>query len=128
MPTCSLTTCTADNGKLRAEVETTLQTLGRTRRADAGRRRVSTADARGIANGIGSSVTGRRSSAADDATLQIKREQLLYAKVEGVVRGIKLTQGAAKEPRQVAISREASIAGSRRRLSADVASGRLVCR
>ena len=99
---------TADNGKLRSEVETTLQTLA----------------AHGVLMQVGDEfrLQTREGSewdrefrnrqtklGADDATLQIKREQLLYAKVEGVVRGIKLTQGAAKEPRQVAISREASI-------------------
>lgn len=99
---------TADNGKLRAEVETTLQTLA----------------AHGVLMQVGDEfrLQTREGSewdrefrnrqtklGADDATLQIKREQILYAKVEGVVRGIKLTQGAAKEPRQVAISREASI-------------------
>lgn len=99
---------TADNGKLRAEVEATLEKLY----------------AHGVLLKVGDEYrlqtregaqwdqefrNRQTKLGADDATLQIKREQLLYAKVEAVVRAVKLTQGAAKEPRQIAINRDATM-------------------
>lgn len=99
---------TADNGKLRADVESTLQTLV----DDGALMRVG--DEYLLQTRIGAEwdreFRNRQTKlGADDATLQIKREQLLYGKVETVVRGIRLTQGGAKEPRQLAISRESSL-------------------
>lgn len=41
----------------------------------------------------------------DDADLQIRRDQLLYAEVDRVIRSVKIVQGAAKEARQMS-SRE----------------------
>ncbi len=42
----------------------------------------------------------------DDAAIQFKRDQLLYGEVDKTVRAIKVIQGAAKEPRQFLIHRE----------------------
>lgn len=45
---------------------------------------------------------------SDDAAVQFQRDQLLYSETDKIIRGIKLIQGAAKEPRQFSISREGS--------------------
>lgn len=42
----------------------------------------------------------------DDAAIQFKRDQLLYAEIDKTIRGIRVIQGAAKEPRQFLIHRE----------------------
>jgi len=42
----------------------------------------------------------------DDADLQIRRDQLLYAEADRVIRSVKILQGAAKEARQIVISRD----------------------
>jgi hypothetical protein len=42
----------------------------------------------------------------DESNLQFRRDQLLYATFDKVVRGVKLLQGAAKEPRQLNIHRD----------------------
>lgn len=42
----------------------------------------------------------------DDAAIQFKRDQLLYGEVDKTVRAIRVIQGAAKEPRQFLIHRE----------------------
>jgi hypothetical protein len=42
----------------------------------------------------------------DDATLQLRRDALLYAEADRIVKGLKLLQGAAKEPRSLSIHRE----------------------
>lgn len=42
----------------------------------------------------------------DDKSIQFRRDQLLYAEADGIVRGLRLTQGAAKESRQFAIHRD----------------------
>ena len=44
----------------------------------------------------------------DDAAVQFQRDQLVYSETDKIVRGIKLIQGAAKEPRQFLISREST--------------------
>jgi hypothetical protein len=43
---------------------------------------------------------------ADDAAIQFKRDQLLYAEIDGIIRGVRIVQGAAKEPRAFAIHRD----------------------
>ena len=43
---------------------------------------------------------------SDDGAVQFQRDQLLYSETDKIVRGIKLVQGAAKEPRQFLISRD----------------------
>lgn len=45
---------------------------------------------------------------SDDGAVQFQRDQLLYSELDKIVRGVKLIQGAAKEPRQFSISRDAS--------------------
>lgn len=42
----------------------------------------------------------------DDGTVQLKRDGLLYAEADKIVRGLKLSQGAAKEPRELSIYRD----------------------
>jgi len=42
----------------------------------------------------------------DDAAIQFKRDQLLYGEIDKTVRGIRVVQGAAKEPRQFLVHRE----------------------
>lgn len=42
----------------------------------------------------------------DDAAIQFKRDQLLYGEIDKTIRGIRVIQGAAKEPRQFLIHRE----------------------
>ena len=44
----------------------------------------------------------------DDAAVQFQRDQLLYSETDKIVRAVKLIQGAAKEPRQFLISRDAT--------------------
>ena len=44
--------------------------------------------------------------ANDDADVQIRRDQLLYAEAGRVVRSVKIVQGAAKEARPLAVSRD----------------------
>ncbi|KGU94969.1 hypothetical protein X888_3007 [Burkholderia pseudomallei MSHR4377] len=97
----------ADNGKLRNSVESALEKLA----------------ARGSLMKIGDEYRlqtkegaewdaefRRRQSklANDDADIQIRRDQLVYAEAERVIRSVKIVQGAAKEARQIAISRDQS--------------------
>lgn len=42
----------------------------------------------------------------DDSAIQFKRDQLLYGEIDKTIRGIRVIQGAAKEPRQFLIHRE----------------------
>jgi hypothetical protein len=44
--------------------------------------------------------------ANDDADVQIRRDQLLYADADKIIRSVKIVQGAAKEARQIVISRD----------------------
>ena len=64
----------------------------------------------------------------DDAAIQFQRDQLLYSETDKIVRAVKLIQGAAKEPRQFLISRDATPPDSRRRQHPGVDSGWLVGR
>lgn len=43
---------------------------------------------------------------SDDADLQFRRDQLLYAEADRIIRGIRILQGDAKEPRQFSIHRD----------------------
>ena len=95
----------ADNGKLRSNVETTLVRLVdqgvlmqvggeyrlQTREGSEWDREFRTKQAK--LNG-------------DDAAIQFRRDQLLYADVDGIIRGIRILQGSAKEPRQFAVHRD----------------------
>ena len=47
-----------------------------------------------------------RDAAVGVTAVQFQRDQLLYSEADKIVRGIKLIQGTAKEPRQFSISRD----------------------
>jgi hypothetical protein len=95
----------ADNGKLRADVAATLARLAeagvlmqvageyrlQTREGSEWDREFRTRQAR--LNG-------------DDATIQFRRDQLLYADLDRIIRGIRILQGSAKEARPFSIHRE----------------------
>ncbi len=94
-----------DNGKLRSEVETIL-----TRLADQGvlmpvgdEYRLQTREGVDWDREFRNRQTKLTN---DDAAIQFRRDQLLYAEADKAVRGIKLIQGLAKETRQLAIHRD----------------------
>ncbi|HEX8092110.1 MAG TPA: BREX system P-loop protein BrxC, partial [Blastocatellia bacterium] len=95
----------ADNGKLRADVEKALEKL--------------TAD--GVLMQLGDEYRLQTKEGADwdrefrnrqtklmndEATIQIRRDALLYAEVNEIVRSVKLLHGAAKELRHIAVYRD----------------------
>lgn len=97
----------ADNGKLRSEVEALLNKLA----------------SQGVLMQVGDEyrLQTREGSewdrefrnrqtklGSDDGAVQFQRDQLLYSETDKIIRGIKLIQGAAKESRQFSISRDAS--------------------
>jgi hypothetical protein len=95
----------ADNGKLRAEVETTLQRL-----VDQGvlmpvgdEYRLQTREGSEWDREFRNRQTKLNN---DDAAIQFRRDQLLYAEVDGIIRGIRILQGAAKEHRPFAFHRD----------------------
>lgn len=97
----------ADNGKLRSEVDTTLQRL-----ADEGIL-MAVGDEYRLQTREGSEWdrefrTKQAKINADDAFIQFRRDQLLYANIDGIVRGVRIVQGAAKESRPLAIYRDQS--------------------
>lgn len=98
----------ADNGKLRVEVEATLKNL-----AD-----------KGIVMSVGDEyrLQTREGSEWDrefrnhqtklshnDATIQFRRDELLYTEAERVIRTVKKLQGLSKESRSLVISREPTV-------------------
>ena len=98
---------TADNGKLRSDVEAALQKLAQN----------------GVLMQVGDEYRLQTREGSewdrefrnrqaklnnDDGAVQFRRDQLLYSEVDKIVRGIKLIQGAAKEPRQFLISRDSA--------------------
>lgn len=95
----------ADNGKLRADVEHILETLtdeGALLKMD---------DEYRLQTREGSEWDGefRKRQAKlrnDDAAIQFRRDQLLYADMDKTIRSVKLLHGAAKEARTFAVSRE----------------------
>ncbi|HEU0099451.1 MAG TPA: BREX system P-loop protein BrxC [Allosphingosinicella sp.] len=97
----------ADNGKLRAEVDEALRRL-----ADQGVL-MTVGDEHRLQTREGSEwdreFRNRQTKLGnDDAAIQFKRDQLLYGEIDRTVRGIKVIQGAAKEPRPFQIHREQS--------------------
>ena len=95
----------ADSGKLRSTVEATLEKLV----ADGVLMRVG--DEYRLQTKEGAEwdreFRNRQTKLAnDDADVQIRRDTLLYAEADRIVRSLKITQGAAKVARQLAISRE----------------------
>jgi len=96
---------TADNGKLRSEVEEKLKKLSE----------------QGVLMLVGDEYRLQTREGSDwdrefrnrqtklnndDAAVQFKRDQLLYGDIDKTVRAIRVMQGAAKEPRQFLIHRE----------------------
>ena len=96
---------TADNGKLRSSVESTLEKLV----------------SQGVLMKVGDEYRlqtkegsewdrefrNRQTKLAnDDADIAIRRDGLLYAEADRIIRGVKIVQGAAKEPRPLAIFRD----------------------
>lgn len=95
----------ADNGKLRSSVEKVLEEL-----AGAGAL-MKVGDEYRLQTKEGAEwdreFRNRQTRLAnDDADLQIRRDQLLYADADRVVRTVKIVQGAAKEGRQIIVSRD----------------------
>ncbi|RWE30575.1 BREX system P-loop protein BrxC, partial [Mesorhizobium sp.] len=96
---------TADNGKLRSEVEDLLKKL-----SDQGvlmpvgdEYRLQTREGSEWDREFRNRQTKLNN---DDAAIQFKRDQLLYGEIDKTIRGIRVIQGAAKEPRQFLIHRE----------------------
>jgi hypothetical protein len=95
----------ADNGKLRSSVEIVLEEL-----ASSGAL-MKVGDEYRLQTKEGAEWDGefrRRQSrlANDDADIQIRRDQHVYAEADRVIRSVKIIQGSAKEARQLAISRD----------------------
>lgn len=95
----------ADNGKLRSDVESTLQTL-----ANDGVLMV-VGDEYRLQTREGAEWdrdfrTRQSRLAADERSLQFRRDQLLHAEAERTVRTVRLLHGVAKEPRQLVIHRD----------------------
>ena len=95
----------ADNGKLRAEVEDKLKKL-----SDQGvlmlvgdEYRLQTREGSDWDREFRNRQTKLNN---DDAAIQFKRDQLLYGEIDKTVRSIRVIQGAAKEPRQFLVHRE----------------------
>jgi len=96
---------TADNGKLRSDVEAMLIRL-----ADQGilmpvgdEYRLQTREGVDWDREFRNRQTKLTN---DDAAIQFRRDQLLYAEADKIVRGVKIVQGLAKETRQLAIHRD----------------------
>ena len=96
---------TADNGKLRSEVEDKLKKL-----SDQGvlmlvgdEYRLQTREGSDWDREFRNRQTKLNN---DDAVIQFKRDQLLYGDIDKTVRAIRVMQGAAKEPRQFLVHRE----------------------
>ena len=99
---------TADNGKLRSDVDATLQKL----------------ESNGVLMRVGTEYRLQTKEgsewdrefrirqsklSSDEADLQIRRDGLLYADADAIVRTLKIVQGAAKEPRPLVITREETV-------------------
>ena len=103
---------TSDNGKLRSDVEVALKKL-----ADQGvlmlvgdEYRLQTREGSEWDREFRNRQTKLNN---DDAAIQFKRDQFLYGEIDKVIRGLRVVQGAAKEPRQFVIHREATPAHCR---------------
>lgn len=98
---------TVDNGKLRSNVEAILQKLSKdgVLMQVGDEYRLQTREGSEWDREFRNRQTKLNS---DDGAVQFQRDQLLYSETDKIVRGIKLIQGTAKEPRQFSISREAT--------------------
>lgn len=94
-----------DNGKLRSTVEMVLEELA------SGGALMKVGDEYRLQTKEGAEWDAefrRRQGklANDDADVQIRRDQQIYAEADRVIRTVKVVQGAAKEARQVVVSRD----------------------
>jgi hypothetical protein len=95
----------ADNGKLRSTVETVLEELS----SSGALMKVGDEYRLQTKEGAEWDAEFRRRQgklANDDADIQIRRDQQIYAEADRVIRSVKVVQGAAKEARQVVVSRD----------------------
>lgn len=95
----------ADNGKLRSTVEVVLEELS----ASGALMKVGDEYRLQTKEGAEWDAEFRRRQsklANDDADIQIRRDQQIYAEADRVIRSVKVVQGAAKEARQVIVSRD----------------------
>jgi hypothetical protein len=95
----------ADNGKLRSNVEIVLEKLA----ASGALMKVGDEYRLQTKEGAEWDAEFRRRQgklANDDADIQIRRDQQVYAEADRVIRSVKMVQGAAKEARQVVVSRD----------------------
>src|SRR5262245_4172221 len=95
----------AENGKLRSNVEMVLEKLA----TSGALMRVGDEYRLQTKEGAEWDAEFRRRQsklANDDADIQIRRDQHLHAEADRVIRSVKVVQGAAKEARQIVISRE----------------------
>ena len=97
----------ADNGKLRSSVETVLERLA----TSGALMKVGDEYRLQTKEGAEWDAEFRRRQSKltnDDSDIQIRRDSLLYAEADRVIRSVKIVQGAAKEPRQIVVSRDQS--------------------
>lgn len=97
----------ADNGKLRSNVEAVLEDLA----SNGALMKVGDEYRLQTKEGAEWDAELRRRQsklANDDADIQIRRDQQIYAEADRVIRSVKVMQGAAKEARQVVVSRDQS--------------------
>ena len=97
----------ADNGKLRSNVEAALEALA----ASGALMRVGDEYRLQTKEGAEWDAEFRRRQsklANDDADIQIRRDQQIYAEADRIIRSVRIIQGAAKEARQIAVSRDQS--------------------
>lgn len=95
----------ADNGKLRSAVEIVLEELT----SSGALMKVGDEYRLQTKEGAEWDAEFRRRQgklANDDAEIQIRRDQQIYAEADRVIRTVKVVQGAAKEARQVVVSRD----------------------
>lgn len=95
----------ADNGKLRSAVEVVLEELA----SSGALMKVGDEYRLQTKEGAEWDAEFRRRQgklANDDADIQIRRDQHIYAEADRVIRSLKIVQGAAKEARQLVISRD----------------------
>jgi hypothetical protein len=97
----------ADNGKLRSNVEVVLEKLA----SSGALMKVGDEYRLQTKEGAEWDAEFRRRQgklANDDADIQIRRDQQIYAEADRVIRSVKVVQGSAKEARQVVVSRDQS--------------------